>query len=125
VPDFLKSLGQGYPFDLVCICSVPNFLGVLLHLLIVGLLVGILIKHVELRRDSFFTLLLSGVGFSTISKILDWYMNMRTATGYGGVFFSFEIDVLVASMQFIGIAIIFYAIITKLFYIHHERESTT
>lgn len=121
LPKILTNLGQGYPFDLVCMCSMPNFFGVIIHLLIIGFLTYMLLKNKLLRRDLFFAFLLVGVTFSAVSKLLDWYMNMRTATGPGGVFFSFPIDVLVAALQFIGIAIIFYDIITKLFYIHHER----
>lgn len=126
LPEFLAKPGMYYPFDLVCMCEVPNFFGVVLHLLIIGLLVNMLLKNKELKNDNFFMMLGLGLVFSAISKILDWYMNARTGIEAAqGVYFNLYIDITLAFLQLIGTAIIFYAIITKLFYVHHERSTSS
>lgn len=124
VPSFITKLGQGYPFDIACMCSLPNFFGVLFHILIIVLLIAMLTKNKELRTDRFFMFLLIGVTFSGISKLLDFYMNMRSGIGaFNGVYFSYPIDVSVGIFQLIGTAIILYTIISKLFYVHHQSSS--
>lgn len=84
-----------------------------------------LIQNAALKQDAFFGLLLGGVAFSTVSKILDFYMNMRSGIGdFKGVWFSYPIDVAVGVFQLIGTAIILYAITSKLFYVHHQSVKT-
>lgn len=126
LPQWLIAPGQGYPFDLVCVCSLPNFFGVIFHFLIIGILIKILLKSRDIRSDRFFTFLTLGVFLSAVSKILDWYMNMRSATGaFNGVYFSYPIDVTLGIFQLVGTIIILYAIISKLFYVHHERQESS
>ena len=126
IPDSIRGLGQGYPFDFACMCSLPNTFNVLFHLMILAVIGVALIKRPEIAKDRFFLLLFAGIVFSLVSKVLDWYMNYRTAVGSEGVmFFSPTIDIFVALFQLIGIIIILYAIITKLFHVHHERVSVS
>lgn len=125
LPEWLVTPGQYFPFDVACMCSLPNLFGVILHILIIALLIKMLLKAKEMRGDNFFSFLLTGIFFSAISKTLDWYMNMRSGVGaFKGVWFSYSVDITLGMFQLIGTIIILYAIITKLFYIHHEAESS-
>ena len=122
LPQFIQSWGVAYGVDMACMCSVPNFFNLILHFLIGGFIVWMMVTHKELIQDKFFLLLLIGIIFSGVSKFFDWYMNMRSATGTG-VYFNNQIDALIELLQLIGIGIIFYGIISKLFYVHHARSS--
>jgi L-cystine uptake protein TcyP (sodium:dicarboxylate symporter family) len=122
LPQFIQSWGVAYGVDMACMCSVPNFFNLILHLLIGGFIIWMMATHKELIKDKFFLLLLIGIIFSGASKFFDWYMNMRSATG-AGVYFNNQLDVLIELLQLIGIGIIFYGIISKLFYVHHARSS--
>lgn len=121
---FLQKLGTIWGIRMVCMCSVANFFNLILHLIITGIIIWMMIKYKNLAGDSFLMLLLVGISFSGVSKFLDWIANMKTATG-GEVFWSNQLDLIVEGFQFIGIAIILYGILTRLFYIHHAREYTT
>lgn len=122
LPKWVQSLGTAYGVDMACMCSVPNFFNLLLHFLIGGFIFWLIWRNRELINDKFFALLLIGVTFSGVSKFFDWYMNMRSATGTE-VYFNYSIDALIEVFQLIGIGIIFYGIITKLFYVHHARSA--
>lgn len=122
LPKWVHSWGTAYGVDMACMCSVPNFFNLLLHFLIGGFIFWLIWRNRELINDKFFTLLLVGVVFSGVSKFFDWYMNMRSATGTE-VYFNNSLDVLIEIFQLIGIGIIFYGIITKLFYVHHARSA--
>ena len=122
LPSWLQAVGTTWGIRMVCLCSIANFLNLTLHFLLGGFLIWLLAKRKELRKDRFFTLILIGIAFSGTSKFIDWYTNMLTATGTE-VFFSFNLDLVIESLQFIGIGIILYGIITKLFYIHHARTT--
>lgn len=122
LPEWIQTVGTMWGIRMVCLCSIANFLNLTLHFLVGGFLIWLLIKRKELRKDRFFALILTGIAFSGISKFIDWYTNMLTATGTK-VFFSFQLDLIIESLQFIGIGVILYGIITKLFYIHHARAT--
>ncbi len=122
LPQWIQAWGLRYGVDMACMCSVPNFFTLILHFLIGGFIVWLLLSNKELIKDKFFILLLIGIIFSGVSKFLDWYMNMRSATGTA-VYFNNSLDVLIEGFQFIGIGIIFYAILTKFFYVHHARSA--
>lgn len=107
---------------MVCLCSVANFFSIVLHILIASLLIWLMWRKRELIKDRFFIIILVGIGFSGVSKVIDWYTNMLTATGTE-VFFSFKLDLAIEILQLIGFVIILYGIITKLFYIHHARTT--
>lgn len=66
------------------------------------------------RRDMFFVLLFIGIILAGVSKFIDWIQNMLTATG-NSVFFSYNLDILIEVLQFVGIAIIFYSIFKRFF----------
>lgn len=120
LPQVFQDIGSSWGVRMVCMCSVANFFNLILHVAIAGLLIRMMIKRRELMRDTFFILLLIGILFSGTSKFLDWTANMFTATGTQ-VFWSNNLDLLVEGLQFIGISIILYGIMGKLFYVHHAR----
>ncbi|MBI2041926.1 MAG: hypothetical protein HYT20_02830 [Candidatus Nealsonbacteria bacterium] len=122
LPQWIQSWGLKYGVDMACMCSVPNFFTLILHFLIGSFIVWLISTNKELIKDKFFGLLLVGIVFSGLSKFFDWYMNMRSATGTD-VYFNYSLDVLVEGLQFIGIGILFYAILTKLFYVHHASSN--
>lgn len=124
LPNWIHVWGLKYGVDMACMCSIPNFFNLVLHFLIGGFIVWLMLRNRELVKDRFFIILLIGIIFSGISKFFDWYMNMRSATGTG-VYFNYSIDVLIEIFQFIGIGIIFYGILTKLFYVHHARNANS
>jgi len=123
-PDIFQTLGNTWGIRMVCMCSVANFFNMILHIIIGGVLIWLMLKRKELQKDKFFILLLIGIGFSGVSKFLDWVANMITATGTE-VFWSNTLDLYIEGLQFIGISIILYGILSKLFYIHHARVSNT
>ncbi len=120
LPDILQSMGSSWGIRMVCMCSVANFFNLLLHAIIAGTLIWLMVRRRELRQDAFFLILLIGIGFSGVSKFLDWMTNMYTATGTT-VFWSNPLDLAIESLQLIGISIILYGILSKLFYVHHAR----
>lgn len=124
LPGIFTAIGTSWGIRMVCMCSLANFFNLLLHGIILGVLVLLMNKNRELRADAFFTILLVGVLFSGTSKFLDWSANMFTATGTQ-VFWSNTLDLFVEGFQLVGIIIILYGIITKLFYVHHARISNT
>lgn len=123
LPSWIQAWGLRYGVDMACMCSVPNFFTLVLHLLIGGFIIWVIMKNKELITDRFFILLLTGIIFSGVSKFFDWYMNMKSATGTA-VYFNNSLDVLIEAFQFVGIGIIFYAILTKLFYVHHAGSAS-
>ena len=123
LPGIFHQIGSTWGVRMVCMCSVANFFNLLLHFIIGGVLIWLMKGRPELRQDKFFVLLLVGISFSGASKFLDWIANMLTATGTT-VFWSNTLDLFIEGFQFIGVGIILYGILTKLFYIHHARIST-
>lgn len=123
LPRFFYAIGGSWGVRMMCMCSVANFANLVLYGIIGGVLVSLLWRRRELIQDRFFILLLTGIGLSGISKFLDWLANMFTATGTT-VFWSNTLDLWVEGLQLIGIAIILYGILTKLFYVHHARISS-
>ena len=124
LPQFFHTVGGSWGVRMACMCSVANFANLVLHVIIGGVLIGLLFAHRELMKDKFFLLLLMGIGFSAVSKFIDWWMNMQTATGTT-VYWSNNLDLWVEGLQFIGMGIILYAIISKLFYVHHAGISSS
>ena len=124
LPELFQNIGTTWGVRMVCMCSVANFFNMILHIIIGGVLIWLMLKRKELMQDKFFILLLIGIGFSGLSKFLDWLANMFTATGTS-VFWSNTLDLYVEGLQFIGISIILYGILSKLFYVHHARVSDT
>ncbi len=122
LPRLFHTIGTSWGIRMVCMCSLANFFNLVLHLILGAILIWLMTKRKELQQDRFFILLLLGIGFSGVSKLLDWFANMRTATGTA-VFWSNNLDLVVEVLQFIGIGIILYGIVTKLFYVHHARIS--
>lgn len=122
LPQWIQLWGVKYGVDMACMCSLPNFFTLIFHFLIGGFIIWILLKNKELTSDRFFIFLLLGIILSGISKFFDWYMNMKSATGTA-VYFNNSLDVLIEVLQFVGIGIIFYAILMKLFYVHHARSA--
>ena len=120
LPQFFHAVGGSWGVRMTCMCSVANFANLILHFIVGGVLIGLLASHKELMKDKFFILLLGGIGFSAVSKFLDWWMNMQTATGTT-VYWSNSLDLWVEGLQLLGIGIILYGIISKLFYVHHAR----
>lgn len=113
LPSWVLEAGRVWGIDMACLCSLPNFFNLVLHFIIGAIIFGAIMKY-GLRRDMFFLLLLVGIVFSGISKFIDWTTNMLTATG-NTVFFNYNLDILVETLQFIGIAIIFYSIFRRFF----------
>jgi hypothetical protein len=124
LPTFLQTIGSSWGIRMVCMCSVANFFNLVLHFIIGGVLLWLIIKRKELRHDTFFIILFIGITFSGVSKFLDWMANMFTATGTE-VFWNNTLDLFVEGFQFIGIGIILYGILSKLFYVHHARISSS
>ncbi len=122
LPAIFTAIGTSWGIRMVCMCSLANFFNLVLHGIILGVLIFLMNKHRELRADAFFTILFLGVLFSGTSKFLDWIANMLTATGTE-VFWSNTLDLFIEGFQLVGISIILYGIITKLFYVHHARIS--
>ncbi len=120
LPALFQTIGSSWGVRMVCMCSVANFFNFILHIIILALLISLMRRHPELRSDTFFTTLLLGIGFSGTSKFLDWVANMITATGTQ-VFWSNTLDLWIEGFQLVGIAIILYGILSKLFYVHHAR----
>ncbi|MBI2647973.1 MAG: hypothetical protein HYW98_01350 [Candidatus Wildermuthbacteria bacterium] len=123
LPQVMQAIGSSWGIRMVCMCSVANFFNLLLHLLIGGILLWLIVTRRELRGDSFFFLLLAGIVLSGTSKFLDWTANMYTATGTS-VFWSNRLDLTVEGFQLLGMGIILYGILSKLFYVHHVRVHT-
>lgn len=124
LPGFFHAVGGSWGIRMACMCSVANFANLILHFIIGGVLLWLMIRHRDLKKDTFFVLLLIGIGFSGASKFLDWLANMYTATGTT-VYWSNAMDLWVEGLQFIGIGIILYGIISKLFYVHHAGISSS
>lgn len=120
LPQVMGAIGSAWGIRMVCMCSVANFFNLLLHIIIGGILLWLMITRAELRQDSFFFLLLLGITLSGTSKFLDWTANMYTATGTS-VFWSNTLDLYVEGLQLVGMGIILYGILSKLFYVHHVR----
>lgn len=124
LPQFFHTVGGSWGVRMTCMCSVANFANLLLHFIIGGVLIWLMLRYQELTKDTFFILLLVGIGFSAVSKFLDWLANMYTATGTT-VFWSNSLDLWIEGLQFVGIGIILYGIISKLFYVHHAGISSS
>ena len=124
LPEFFHAVGGSWGIRMAGMCSVANFANLILHFIIGGVLVWLMLRHRELTKDTFFILLLVGIGFSGTSKFLDWLTNMFTATGTT-VFWSNSWDLWIEGLQLIGIGIILYGIISKLFYVHHAGISSS
>lgn len=120
LPQVMGAIGSAWGIRMVCMCSVANFFNLLLHIIIGGILLWLMINRTELRQDSFFFLLLVGITLSGTSKFLDWTANMYTATGTS-VFWNNTLDLYVEGLQLVGMGIILYGILSKLFYVHHVR----
>ena len=113
LPAWVLAAGMRWGIDMACLCALPNFFNLILHFIIGGIIVIMLMQY-GIRKNFFLPLLLLGIMFSGVSKFIDWIQNMLTATG-NTVFFSYNLDLLVEALQFIGIAIILYYIFRSLF----------
>jgi len=112
LPAWVLEAGMIWGIDMACLCALPNFFNLILHF-IIGAIIVMTIMQYGVRKDFFLPLLLIGITLSGVSKFIDWIQNMLTATG-NTVFFSYNLDLLVEALQFIGIAIIFYYIFKSL-----------
>jgi len=122
LPSWVLGAGKVWGIDMACLCSIPNFFNLILHFIIGGILIAMIMQY-GMRRDMFFGLLLVGIVLSGISKFIDWIQNMLTATG-DSLFFSYNLDILIEVLQFIGIAIIFYSIFKRFFQATPNHQST-
>ena len=113
LPGWVLETGRAWGIDMACLCALPNFFNLILHFIIGGIIVTMIVRY-GIRKDFFLPLLLLGIMLSGVSKFIDWIQNMLTATG-NTVFFSYNLDLLVEALQFIGIAIIFYYIFRSFF----------
>ena len=113
MPYILQYAGEHFGFDTACLCSYPNFFNLMLHFIIAALLIVALAKASSVRYQSFFTILLIGILFSGLSKVIDWSQNILTATGET-VFWSNTLDVLVESFQLVGIGLILWGLLVTL-----------
>ena len=113
LPPWVLEAGRIWGIDMACLCALPNFFNLILHFIIGGIIVTMTMQY-GTGKDSFLPLLLFGIVLSGVSKFIDWIQNMLTATG-NTVFFSYNLDLLIEALQFIGIAIIFYYIFRTFF----------
>ena len=113
LPGWVLEAGRVWGIDMACLCALPNFFNLILHFIIGGILVTVIMQR-RIGNEIFFSLLLLGIVFSGVSKFIDWVQNMLTATG-DSVFFSYNLDILIEALQFMGIVIIVYSIFKLLF----------
>lgn len=113
LPSWVLEAGRVWGIDMACLCALPNFFNLILHFIIGGVLITVIMQR-RTSNEVFFSLLLLGIVFSGVSKFIDWVQNMLTATG-DSVFFSYNLDILIEALQFIGLAIIVYSIFKLLF----------
>ena len=112
IPFLFQLGGENFGFDTACLCSYPNFFNLIIHFVVAALIVAAIAKP-TVKDKRFFSWLLFGVIFSGLSKLIDWSQNILTATGET-VFWSNSMDVFVEALQFVGIAIILWALFDKL-----------
>lgn len=122
-PPVIQKLGTSFGFDTACLCSFPNFFVFVLYFVLAILIVAALGKAAVGDRK-FLLVLLSGVLFSGLSKMIDWTQNMFTATGET-VFWSNNFDIAVELLQLVGTALILWALFVKLRQWYGNRASTT
>lgn len=113
MPAFLRVAGESFGFDTACLCSYPNFFNLMLHFIVAGILIIALARITKPRYQQFFIIILIGILFSGLSKVIDWSQNILTATGET-VFWSNTMDVLVEGFQFIGIGLILWGLLVTL-----------
>lgn len=113
LPRFIQVAGESFGFDTACLCSYPNFFNLILHFILAGLLIAALARSSSAHYQRFFVIILIGILFSGLSKIVDWSQNMLTATGET-VFWSNTFDIIVEGFQFIGIGLILWGLLVTL-----------
>lgn len=122
IPQFLRTLGENFGFDTACLCSFPNFFNLIIHFIIAAVIFGAIAKG-SIQNRKFLTILLVGVLFSGVSKLVDWSQNILTATG-DTVFWNNNLDLITESLQFIGIGLILWSLLTGLRQMHESRTTT-
>jgi len=113
IPFLIQYAGESFGFDTACLCSYPNFFNLILHLIIATFIITALARAVASEHQRFLSILLIGILFSALSKLIDWSQNILTATGET-VFWSNTFDVFVESLQLIGISLILWGLFITL-----------